>query len=461
MSSVSFPHGRSAWTQGLLPCLVVFALVLATRLYYVEHFAVSLPFWDQWDSEGDFLIHPYVEGSLAFETLWAPHNEHRILPTRLTSLLLFEATGEWNNLNSARFNALLAALLAAFMVWVPTRTTTSRRLAWTLAAVVAASFSLPYAWENILVGFQSQFYYLLLFTVAVSAIAAWRPGDRRAVLAVFVISLIAVLTMASGLLTPIAAAGVFILGHYARRSPMPAVEIGGVILLIAMALIAYGTTPVVPGHAPLQAQGTVEMLDAATHMLGFPISGYHWAFLWLWLPGACGLAARLLRRRLDTADLVMAALLGWSTVQGVAIAYGRGKGLIEVPSRYTELMTPGLVASAWFIIRAIELDWRSRAMRALSWIGCIGMLTAFFGSHAYRLQGDFEAMRARHALTQVQTEHVRQYLETGDPTALQQPFLHIPYPSPDRLQQLLDTPALRENLADDVKGTANDEARAQ
>ena len=212
-------------------------------------------------------------------------------------------------------------------------------------------------------------------------------------------------------------------------------------------------------HAPLRAQGVVEMLDAATHMLGFPISGYHWAFLWLWLPGACGLAARILRRRLDTHDLIMAALLGWSTVQGVAIAYGRGMGLIEVPSRYTELMTPGLIASAWFIMRAVELDWRSSTMRALAWFGCIGMLTAFFGSHALRLQGDVEAMRARHALSQVQAHNVRQYLETGDPTALQQPFLHIPYPSAERLQGLLDTPALRDHLPEDVRGAATSDAQ--
>ena len=439
------PHVRS-WTRHSLPCLLVFAVVLAARLFYVESYAVSLPFWDQWDAEGAQLILPYEKGTLPLEQLWAAHNEHRILPTRLTFLALYLITGEWNNLHGAYFNAFLCAALAALLVWVPTRTLTRPAVRWLTAAVAAASFSLPFAYENILVGFQSQFYYLVLFTVAASALAAWRPGDPKAMVAVFMASSAAVLTMASGMLTPIAAAGVYMLARYSNRTRMPATEIAMVLVLLALAILSYSTTPVMEGHRELMAVDAREIVDASTHMLGFPADGYHWTFLWLWLPGVCGLLVRVHRRDLEVSDFIMASLLGWSGVQAIAVAYGRGHGLVEVTSRYTELMTPGLVASTWFIVRALELGWRSEAMRLVTAIGCAGSLAIFATGHVVRFEGDMRYMEERHALTGIQIYNVRRYLITGDTAALNQPRLHIPHYNPGRLQTLLDDEVLRATL---------------
>lgn len=444
------PRARS-WTRHSLLCLLVFTVVLAARLFYVESYAVSLPYWDQWDAEGAKLIRPYEKGILPIRELWATHNEHRILPTRLTFLALYGITGEWNNLHGARFNAFLCASLAAFLIWVPTRTLTRPAVRWLTAAVVAASFSLPFAYENILVGFQSQFYYLLLFTVAASALAAWRPGDPTAMAGVLMASVAAVLTMASGLLTPIAAAGVYMLARYANRTRMPATEIVMVLALLALALLSYSTTPVLEGHRELMAKDARATVDATTHMLGFPADGYHWTFLWLWLPGVCGLLVRVLRRDLEVSDFIMASLLGWSAVQAVAIAYGRGNGLIEVPSRYAELMTPGLVASTWFIVRALDLGWRSEAMRWVTAIGCAGSLTVFSTAHIARFESDIRFLEERRALSEIQVYNVRRYLISGDPAVLHQPRLHIPHYHPVRLQSLLDDRLLRASLPVEIR----------
>src|SRR5690606_12097995 len=142
--------------------IIILLCVVIPRWYYVSTYAVSLPFWDQWDAEGDYLLRPYLEGKLRIHELWQTHNEHRIFPTRLLSLLLFEVTGEWNNLTGAFFNIFLAASIPAILVHSIHRQRQLFGFRWLFILVLLAQFALPFSFENYLIGFQSQFYFLVL-----------------------------------------------------------------------------------------------------------------------------------------------------------------------------------------------------------------------------------------------------------------------------------------------------------
>ena len=431
-------HAR--WRR-VAACVLLFVVIVACRMYFVERFAVALPFWDQWDAEADQLLRPLLEGTLAAENFWRAHNEHRILPTRALTLAMFGATGEWNNLFEARANVLLAALTPCLLFWLMFKDAAPGRWRWAMVPVLLAGATLPFGWENFLVGFQSQFYSLELFAVCAFALAAWRPASNRAAAGAIALGILSVLTMASGFLTPLVTAIIYMAVARLRRTQAIRDTLL-IVVLVAIALVGYGTMPMLEAHGNLRADGVLQLVDAASHVLGWPIAGYHWAIVLLWLPGCLAIPWMLWRRQMPPVDLLMAGCFAWSALQGLAIAYGRGDGLLAISSRYTELLIIGLVANAWFALRLAGHRGPpvSRAVQA----GVATMFfAAFFIGHAIRIPADLEEMRQRHALSRVQTANVVRYFQTGDAAALQQPLMHIPYPSADRLQQLLDNPTIQ------------------
>ena len=104
-ASHSPAHSRPypAW----LIAVAVGLIALVARLLYIHYFAVSMPFWDQWDAEGDHLLKPLLSGSLGWAELLHAHNEHRIVPTKLVTLASYLATGQWNTIYEARISAAI------------------------------------------------------------------------------------------------------------------------------------------------------------------------------------------------------------------------------------------------------------------------------------------------------------------------------------------------------------------
>ncbi len=206
---------------GSLLFLILCIVVIVPRWYYVENFAVALPFWDQWDAEWVGLLKPWTEGKLAFSDLWSSHNEHRIFPTRLMTLLGFELTGKWSNLTETRLNVLLGASTPIFLIWLLYKGQGLYGFRWLVAAVIIAGAIFPLSWENILIGFQSQFYFLNLFTLSALALAVFRPQSIWAMVTVAGLCGLSIITMASGLITPIAVAMVYAADSFTKKRWSP------------------------------------------------------------------------------------------------------------------------------------------------------------------------------------------------------------------------------------------------
>ena len=73
----------------------------------IQRFGSAVPYWDQWDAEGDLLYKAYINSNLSFATLISSHNEHRVLVTRSFSLGLFELNGGWDPILQMIANAAL------------------------------------------------------------------------------------------------------------------------------------------------------------------------------------------------------------------------------------------------------------------------------------------------------------------------------------------------------------------
>ena len=175
-------------------------------LGYHRGFGTPLPFWDQWE-EARVVYLPFFGGKLALADLFSTHNEHRIFFTRIYGLALLLLNGQWDGQLQMVVNAIIHCTTLAGLGWLMSRWLERKYwiLVWLPLVLVLA---LPFGWENSLAGFQSQFYFLLVFSLLTlwllglhsPGLARWWCGVATAVTALF--------TVASGFL---AAAAVFAL----------------------------------------------------------------------------------------------------------------------------------------------------------------------------------------------------------------------------------------------------------
>ena len=150
---------------------------------------------------------PWFEGKLSWANLFSAHNEHRIFFTRIYGLGLLLLNGQWDGQLQMVANAFIHCATLAGLGWLMFRWLKKRY--WIMVWLpLALALVLPFGWENSLAGFQSQFYFLLVFSLLTLWLlglhppksARWWCGAATAVMALF--------TVASGFL---AAAAVFAL----------------------------------------------------------------------------------------------------------------------------------------------------------------------------------------------------------------------------------------------------------
>jgi len=420
-------------------------LALLARLLYVQCFSTPMPFWDQWDGEWATALRPWLEGTLQWDTLLYPHNEHRILPTRLVALASYLVTGEWNNVYEARITAVLFCFIPALLVWQATRDEASAGKRWLMMLVVLLLSVLPFARENFLVGFQSQFYFLILSSVVAIALVARHHQRPGALLAAMALSVLAIVTMASGLLTAVAAGAVCVLACLClpgRRAP----ALAATAALAVIAVVAYLLLPIPAAHNGMRAQSVGELLLAASHVLAWP-GRSNGLFVIVWLPSVVMVSRMLILRKASPTALFMAGLCIWSALQALSIGYGRGHDGMHPPaSRYTELLVPGVVGNAWFALQLWGLlpTPSPRRIAARSVVVLFALL--FAGGSLSQVSKDIKRAKAFKVASELQQANVVRYLASGDPKALEVGDFELPYPDAEQLKRHLDHPDLRRIL---------------
>lgn len=437
--------------------LAVFLLVAASRLMWLSLFASDLPYWDQWDAEGWALYRPYLLGTLGWTDLAAAHNEHRIFWPRVTLLALFAANGnEWNNLVAATVSSLFFAAIVAVLAASAARTLPCReRFALGLLFLVAAL--LPIGWENLLSGFQIAFFWMMGFTVATLALAC-SARSMTGIVALLLVSCAGLLTLASAVITPVAAAFVVSIRLWQGDLRMRTGLLALVALGIAVA-VGYGLLSGFAAHDGLKAQGPVEFVRALMAVLAWPFPDWRIAGWLLWSPSLLWLPSLIRREPVPRHVLLALALVLWVLMQCVAIAASRGHGLAIVPNRYVDLLMLAPLANAYLM-----LAWLARRRltgRVVAWryAAAVVLVLAIsgLGTAGFNAIGD---LGEHQALTGRQTANVKAYLASGDfSTLANKPFRHIPYPDASRLAMFLGDAHIREMLPTSLGATSTDAAQ--
>ena len=102
----------AAWLAAL------FLVVLGAKLWVVQLYGSPLPLWDQW-YEAHRFFRPWMEGHLTWQALFAAHNEHRILLTRLLDMGVIWLNGRWEPMVQMTINAFIHAAFVCGLAILP------------------------------------------------------------------------------------------------------------------------------------------------------------------------------------------------------------------------------------------------------------------------------------------------------------------------------------------------------
>lgn len=326
-------------------------LVVGAKLWVVDLAGSSLPYRDQIDAEGESILRPWVEGRLEPSAFLAPHNEHRVVLTKLLSWLGVMANGQWDVYVQLCLNALLhAGLLLVVLRWL--RGYLSGWRYFVLALLAVGLWVMPVDWENTLGGFQSQVYLVLGLSFlqiwgvlrAERADAWWWGGN--------VCGALALGTMASGMLSSLAVIAVLFIRTLRRRrsTPLDIASIGFSGLWVVIALYSRVS---VPGHAVLKADSLGEFARALGQMATWPMTGHlPWSLL-LALPAVVMIGRIIRQNKLSSRQTVLLGMGLWMLLTLVATAWWRG-GSSPLISRY--------LTTYYFLVllQGLALTWESR-----------------------------------------------------------------------------------------------------
>ena len=162
-------------TRRLLASLAVlgFPLPVSAYFWFIHHYGVNVIWRDQW-SDVNVIAHS-SSGTLSLGTLWAPHNENRLLFPNLLVVLLAHTT-HLNLFVEMYISAVLLVASIALIVWTHKRRSPSTH--WILYCPVAILMLLFVQFEDTLSGFQVS-WYLTLAAFALAIFLLDRPTFRR------------------------------------------------------------------------------------------------------------------------------------------------------------------------------------------------------------------------------------------------------------------------------------------
>lgn len=444
-SYILLPASSSSRLNRLLQFSAFGLIFFGIKMLLIQHFGNATPFWDQWDAEALNLYEPYLNGKLTFKNLLAAHNEHRIFTTRLLALALLQINNSWNPLLQMVVNAGLHTLLLIVAVYQLSGTT-GRNYLPAILFFTLILFALPFGWENTLAGFQSQFYFALLFgfltiwnlITANPLSARWWLGILWATLAFF--------SLASGIFALGAATGICII-RYIFTPQKSLRQLAAIVLMAFLFITGVKNTPTIPDHVVYKANSIDQLYNSLLKVFAWPLKKSIITVLLVNVPSLIFLT-KFIRRRPsgDDKSWYMAGLIVWSVAQLISISYGRAS--INLSPRYLDVFSINILVNYISLLMLTKFPATPKPLWATGTAICWTVIILFvLGVYAGR--HSINEIQGKHANSILQEANTRNYLATGDIEQLKNKFpvdIQIPYPNPDRLAFILSKPVIKRIL---------------
>jgi len=417
----------------LLDAIGVFCIILAVRWALLAAFAIDIPWWDQWNGEGADVVLPALDGSFSWSDLFKPHNEHRIVFTRLACLLLLHLGGSWSPLLEASFASMLPAITGALACAMLATLYGTRGLNLTTGILILC-FSLPLSTENYLSGFQSQIHFLVLFSLAALFLGCderCRPGRIFAALA---LAALAALSMGSGALTFVALAGLWTFRAVAdgplRLRWLAAAALAAILAFLTVKLLVVH----VPGHEVLRARGVGDVLTAFGRALAWP---NRLGVLLFWGPALITALVLCFEHRLRGRETVFPfAIMLWVAIISGSAALLRGVGGAAPADRYHDYLSLLFVAAGCLPAVLAPGHAPASVRSAAVYRGCLLAALLHAGLPGFAgLAGESERLRL--CAAKLNEAWQAGGAEGRDVLRRSTPAVDLPYPDPDLIWSFL------------------------
>lgn len=423
----------------LLP-LGLLLVVLGAKFGLLQYAGSDVPYHDQWGAEGSVVYRWHLRGEMGTSYLFWSHGEHTPALTRALGLGLFVLnSNQWDAFVEGTACVLLYGFVVC-MLWRFARDVLGER-ALALAAVIAAVlFSQPVCSENFVWGFQTQFHFLMLFSLAhmygvlreERLGLSWGVGQMAGALALF--------SMASGLVSAGVLAGLACTRLRAEpRNRWAWATLGVNAVLVAIGLWLVQRAEV---NAGTKAGSVVDFLRGLGWLLSWPLPGPVWLLV-VQLPLGWALCRAGLRR--ERAARLLMALGAWTWLSAAALAYGRGSSSSMIAGRYLDLLVVGLFANSL----ALGWLWLQGGLSRFARTVLLASLAAQLGGVAW--QNRPEVIRAgldgfRHEQAR-QKAVLQEFLASDDPAVLERdPVVRRVLPHLQLTIELLRDPLMRRAL---------------
>jgi hypothetical protein len=421
-------------------------LALGLRFSLLQRYASDLPFHDQWDAEGLHLLRPWKAGADVTPFLFRFHNEHHPVLTKLIALGFAAFDGMWSALPQLLLNTLFQGIIVLLVARVARRLLPPRA-AWLVAVLAAVALSLPLLWENLLWGFQSQFYLAILLGL-LHLDLTWsipRLGWRWVLGAC--VGILTLGTFAAGFLS-VLASGLVALSRLARAGPTRRHALA--TLAVAAAVAAVGIHSINPVPYPAVARTAFSALEAWFVLGSWPFGAGAAVFL-IQLPALALIFGQGLRGGERPSQPWLVALVLWLAAVTAAFAFGRAELINGATPRYCDFLTVQCLVG---LICLLQLASVQSLRRRIAW-GVAGVwlgATAFGFVLELRTVGANDELAGRAALQAAQQKLVRTFVLTDDPGVLDssRPSRLIHESAEQRIALLRD-PGLRSLLPPSVR----------
>jgi hypothetical protein len=431
--------------------LSLFLVGLGAKLWLIHRFATPLPFLDQWDADARGLFLPYFNGNLTFKHLFQPHSEHRVFFTRIYNLALQLMNRQWDGQLQMVGNAIihcgaiagLGGLLAHQMgkrvwpyIWLP----------------LALALVLPFAWENTLAGFQSQFYFLSILSMLTIWLLGLSPALSLRWWLGVATGFAALFTTGSGLLASAAVFALVVLQILKswRIERQQLFTLGICILIAGTGLLLKKE---VPSTAYLKPHSRYEFVMALCKNLSWP----YYSDLGFDRPLTLLLPLSFLAwmyfkspGKDVAADLMILGIGVWVSLQCLAVAYARGVDGMGPVSRYMDSSSFAMMVGALSLVRL--LTYHAPNMWSATYVAITGFATVWavfcaWGLYDLSMGAWCDEIPDRVYYQRMWLKTTRAFIATDDVRALQKKrTMEVAYPNSNMFAGTLRNPKIRTIL---------------
>ena len=199
----------------VVACLAL--VPVAVALAYVHQWGRDVPFWDEWERSARLAVLA-ADGTLTLDDVLRTHNEHRLLFSALITLASVRLTG-WSLVGEMYVSVALSFASYLLLVDVVRVQSRERRTVAILCVPLAMIVFWPAQWFNWLVGFQTQVYGFMVFSIAAIRVVAGHARGWASLLAAGAFANCAQFSQAGGVaIWPAVLVGLWMLGF--RRAQL-------------------------------------------------------------------------------------------------------------------------------------------------------------------------------------------------------------------------------------------------